>query len=119
MADNAVRSSRDWLGSPPTSLIAWWLPQAAILATAFVPVPVRTAVWVIALTWMGRACMLNARRYRRTHCPFTGPFYLAMIIPVLALGLVAYVGMLVLGAFIVLGDKMIWWATERAWGKFS
>lgn len=36
MADNAVQGSRDWLSSPPTSLVAWWLPQTAILATLFV-----------------------------------------------------------------------------------
>ena len=121
MADNTVRSSRDWLSSPPSSLVAWWLPQAAIVATLFVPVPVRTAFWLIALTWMGTACILNARSCRRTHCRFTGPFYLATIIPVLALSFVAYDfwWWLVLGAFIVLGDKVIWWATERAWGKFS
>jgi hypothetical protein len=121
MADDAVQSSRDWLSSPRTNLVAWWIPQAAILAGLFVPVPVRTAVWVIALTWMGTACILNARRCRRTHCRFTGPFYLAMIIPLLTLGLVSYSvpAWLVLGAFIIFGDKVIWWATERAWGKFS
>src|SRR5216684_2346875 len=37
------------------------LPQAAILAALFVPVPVRTVVWIIALLWMGTACILNAR----------------------------------------------------------
>ncbi len=121
MADIAVRSSRDWLSSPAASLVAWWLPQGAILATIFASVPVRTAVWVIALTWMGTARFLNARRCRRTHCRFTGPFYFAMIIPVLVLGIVpdGVWRWLVLGTFITLGDKMIWWATEWAWGKFS
>jgi hypothetical protein len=28
-------------------------------------------------------------------------------------------GWLGLGVFILGGSKMIWWATERAWGKFS
>jgi hypothetical protein len=123
MANDIVDSSRDWLRSPRTSLLAWWIPQAAILAGLFAPVPVRTAVWITALIWMGAACILNAKRCGRTHCRFTGPYYLAMVIPVLALGLgVISLGLsawVVLGVVIILGGKIIWWATERAWGKFS
>ena len=119
--NDSTKRSRDWLLTPRTSLMAWWIPQAAILAGLIVPVPARTAIWIIALIWMGTACILNAQRCGRTHCRFTGPFYLAMIFPVLALGLVSYSlsGWLVLGASIVVADKFIWWATERAWGKFS
>jgi hypothetical protein len=123
MANDIVHSSRDWLRSPHTSLLAWWIPQAAILAGLFAPVAVRTAIWIIALSWMGTACVLNAKRCGRTHCWFTGPYYLAMIIPVLALGLgVISLGLsawVVLGVVIILGGKTIWWTTERAWGKFS
>jgi hypothetical protein len=123
MANDIVHSSRDWLRSPHTSLLAWWIPQAAILAGLFAPVAVRTAIWIIALSWMGTACVLNAKRCGRTHCRFTGPYYLAMIIPVLALGLgVTSLGLsawVVLGVVIILGGKIIWWTTERAWGKFS
>jgi hypothetical protein len=123
MANDIVHSSRDWLRSPHTSLLAWWIPQAAILAGLFASVPVRTAVWITALIWMGAACILNAKRCGRTHCRFTGPYYLAMVIPVLALGLGIISGGLyawiVLGVVIILGGKIIWWATERAWGKFS
>jgi hypothetical protein len=123
MANDIVHSSRDWLRSPHTSLLAWWIPQAAILAGLFAPVAVRTAIWIIALSWMGTACVLNAKRCGRTHCRFTGPYYLAMIIPVLALGLgVISLGLsawVVLGVVIILGGKTIWWTTERAWGKFS
>jgi hypothetical protein len=123
MANDIVHSSRDWLRSPHTSLLAWWIPQAAILAGLFAPVAVRTAIWIIALSWMGTACVLNAKRCGRTHCRFTGPYYLAIIIPVLALGLgVISLGLsawVVLGVVIILGGKTIWWTTERAWGKFS
>jgi hypothetical protein len=83
----------------------------------------RTVIWVVALAWMGTACFLNARRCGRTHCRFTGPYYLAMIVPVLTLGLgvisAGSYAWVVLGVVIVLGDKIVWWATERAWGKFS
>jgi Ca2+/Na+ antiporter len=46
---------------------------------------VASAVWIIALIWMGSACILNARRCGRTHCRYTGPYYLVMIVPVLLL----------------------------------
>jgi hypothetical protein len=120
MAGSLAQSSRDWLSSSRISLLAWWLPQAAILTGLFLAAPVRSAIWVLALAWMGTACILNARRCGRMHCRFTGPFYLAMIVPVLLLSLISssLLWWLALAAFILIADKIIWWATERAWGKF-
>ncbi len=116
-------STRDWLRSPRTSLLAWWVPYGAIIATLFAPVPVRATIWTVALVWMGVACILNARRCGRTHCRYTGPYYLAMIVPVMALGVglvtVGIFGWVCLGVIILGGSGLIWWATERAWGKFS
>src|SRR3984893_4192366 len=86
MANETVQNARDWLRTPRNNLFAWWIPQAAIVAGLFVPVPARAATWVVALLWMGAACILNARRCGRTHCRYTGPYYLAMIAPVLVLG---------------------------------
>src|SRR6266498_558348 len=85
MTNAPIQTSRDWLGSVHTSLLAWWMPKVAILAGLLVPVSVRAVIWIIALIWMGTACILNARRCNRTHCRYTGPYYLAMIVPVLAL----------------------------------
>ncbi len=123
MASDTVQRSRDWLRSPRTNLLAWWIPQAAILAGLFVSAPVRSVIWIIALAWMGTACLLNALRCGRTHCRYTGPYYLAMIAPVLVLasgpisaGFYAWLG---LGLLILAGSKIIWWTTERAWGRFS
>jgi hypothetical protein len=121
MTKVTIQRERDWLSSPLTSSLAWWVPEAAIMAGLLIQVPVRTTIWVIALAWIGTACILNARRCGRTHCRFTGPFYLAMIFPVLVLGFSSY-GLLpwiVLCAVIIVGGKVIWWRTERAWGKFS
>jgi len=118
-----TQTSRDWLGSVHTSLLAWWIPKAAILAGLFVPVSARALIWVIALIWMGTACILNARRCNRTHCRYTGPYYIAMIAPVLVLGTgivsAGIYGWTSLGLFILGGSGLIWWATERMWGKFS
>ena len=116
-------TSRDWLSSKRTNLLAWWIPLAVILAGFFVPVSLRTAGWVIALGWMGAACMLNARRCNRTHCRYTGPYYLIMIVPVTVLGAglvpAGMVGWFSLGVITIGGSGLIWWATERTWGKFS
>jgi len=122
MASNSVRSSRDWLRSPHASLLAWGIPCTAIIASLFAPVPIRTAIWITALIWMGTACLLNAKRCGRTHCRYTGLYYLAMIAPVVLLGSGVVSGgifawLLVAGA-ILLGSILLWWATERAWGKF-
>ncbi len=123
MANDTIQPSNDWLGGTRTNVLAWWVPQAAIVVGLLVPVPVRTAIWIIALIWMGTACILNAKRCGRTHCRYTGPYYLVMIAPVLVLASslvsVDFYGWLVLGVLILAGSKIIWWATEQAWGKFS
>jgi hypothetical protein len=123
MVNEIVQSSRDWLSSPRTNALAWWIPKAAVVVALFIPWPARTGIWIIALVWMGTACILNSRRCGRTHCHYTGPYYLAMIAPVLALASgvisVGFYGWLALAVLILGGSMTIWWATERAWGKFS
>lgn len=122
MTDGTARSASDWTGSARTYGLVWGLPVVVMLVGLLLDVPTRTALWTVALAWKGMACILNARRCRRTHCRFTGPYYLAMILPVLALGSgVVPAGIhawLALGLLIVGGSKLIWWATECAWGKF-
>src|SRR5262245_364847 len=115
MAGDAAQASRDWLRSPHAHLAAWWIPKIALLASLIVPASIRAAVWIAALAWMGTACLLNARRCQRTHCRFTGPYYLAMIAPVLlfASGAVSvgFYAWLTLGVVILAGGGIIWWAT--------
>src|SRR5258708_9368908 len=123
MPNAPAQASRDWLGSVHTSLLAWWMLKAAILAGLLVPVSVRALIWIVALIWMGAACILNARRCNRTHCRYTGPYYLAMIVPVVVLGMGAVsagiYGWIFLGVLIVGGSGLIWWAPERPWVEFS
>ena len=123
MTNAPTQTARDWLGSVHTSLLAWWTPNAAILAGLLVPGSVRALIWIVALIWMAAACILNARRCNRTHCRYTGPYYLAMIAPVVVLGMgvvsAGIYGWISLGVLIVGGSGLIWWATERTWGKFS
>ena len=118
-----AKTAADWAGNTRANILAWWLPKGAIIAALFAPLPVRVATWIVALAWMGTACIVNARRCGRTHCRYTGPYYLVMIAPVvlLAFGLITlnFSSWLAMAALIVFGGWIIWWATERAWGKFS
>src|SRR5258708_23082230 len=119
MTNALTQTSRDWLGSVHTSLLAWWMPKAAILAGLFVPVSFRAVIWIIALIWMGTACILNARRCNRTHCRYTGPYYLALIAPVLVFGIVSagiYKWMF-FALPILCGSLLIWAAPRPAWGE--
>jgi hypothetical protein len=72
--------SRDFLSSPLLSFALFWLPAIAIVVTgtSYFTVGWRTAVWTIALTIMGAACIANAARCGRIHCYITGPFFLLM-----------------------------------------
>ena len=74
-----AEASRDWLASRSSNLLAWWFPHVGLLVGLFVPIPVRVAIWSVALLWMGTACILNSRRCGRTHCRYTGPYYVAML----------------------------------------
>ena len=122
MVKVAERRPNDWLGNVYTNLFAWWLPKGEIVAALFAAVPLRAAIWTVALLWMGGACILNAKRCGRVHCRYTGPYYLAMSMPVilLATGIVpaGFYSWLVLALLILSGGWFIRWATERTWGKY-
>ena len=121
MSCDCADPSRDWLASASSSALAWWIPHIAILGGLFAATPIRVVIWVVALGWMGTACILNSRRCGRLHCRYTGPFYLIMIVPVLVFGW-ATLGIyqwITLGVLILASSRLIWWATESAWGKFS
>ena len=121
MANDIVQNSRDWLSSPRTHASVWGIPKAAIVAALFIPPPVRTGVWIVALVWMSTACILNSRRCGRTHCRYTGPYYLAMIAPALmfASGIISvnFYAWPTLAVLILGGSTIVWWATERGVGK--
>ena len=122
MSETAEQRRNDWLARTYTNVRAWWVPKIAIVAALSIAVPLRVSVWIIALLWMGMACLLNAWRCGRTHCRYTGPFYLAMILPVVVLGfdqgLASIYAWLALALLIVCGGWVIRWKTEQAWGRY-
>ena len=121
-ATDDPQRSQDWAGSLRGYLIAWGVPSLILIGAAFVEPAPRALVWAGVLAWMGAGCLLNARRCGRTHCRYTGPYYLLMIVPValLGAGVVSFGAWAwwVLGAMILLGAKVIWLATEGLWGKY-
>ena len=113
---------KDWAVSLGGYLIAWGIPSVILIAAGVLDPAQRAIIWAGVLVWMGAGCLLNAKRCGRTHCRYTGPYYLLMIVPVVLLGAEvvsfgawAWWG---LGAMILLGIKIIWLATEVMWGKY-
>ena len=116
-------AQNDWAANLRSYLSFWGLPKAAIIVSAFAPLPLRTVVWTAALAWMGSACIINSRRCGRLHCRYTAPFYLILILPVLFFGAGvlesgAYTW-ITLGGLSVFGGYLITWVTESAWGRYE
>lgn len=113
---------RDWLTRRRSFALAWGLPGLALVGSLFVEPPLRTVIWCLSLLWMGAACTANAFRCGRTHCYFTGPFFLFMACLTLLYGF----GMLEFGAQgwtwlglgLVVGTAALWWLPEQLWGRF-
>ena len=80
----------DW-ASGLRGCLTWGIPAALLVMS---PVQYFVIVWPIVLTFMGLACLLNARRCGRIHCYVTGPFFLLLAL----IGLLYGLGMVPLGA---------------------
>jgi len=114
---------RDWAGNRLTLAAIWGMPAAAMLLALLLEPVARAVVWTVMLAWMGWACLQNARRCGRTHCRYTGPFFLAMAVLVVAYatGIVPLGDRpwLILGMLTVAGNVLIWWGSERLLGTYS
>jgi hypothetical protein len=114
---------RDWAGKGPTLVAIWGIPAAAMLLALLLEPGARAVVWTAMLAWMGWACLQNARRCGRTHCRYTGPFFLAMAVLVVAYAAgVVPLGnhpWLMLGILTVAGNALIWWGSERLLGTYT
>ena len=114
---------RDWVSSSRSYLAAWGVPTAIMLIAVFLDPTSRTVIWAAALAWMGIACIANASRCGRTHCYFTGRFFLLMAGAVLLHGFeilwLGDYGWWWLGVTLVsVGYGALWYLPERLWGKF-
>ena len=111
---------RDWAARNVSWMVGWGLPAIALAVGAFTD----TEMWIWApmLTWMGVACLLNARRCGRMHCHFTGPFFLVMALASLLFGLgvlpLGAEGWAWLGGAVVVGWLSLRTTPERLWGRY-
>lgn len=112
----------DWASGIKVFLLVWGLPIGAMILSILLEPFARTVIWIAALAWMGGACLLNARRCGRTHCYYTGPFFLFMTIPVALHGFdvlsFGIEGWRWLGVAIGVGNGGIWYLTEKLWGRY-
>ena len=116
------KSKRDLLGSTLGAALAWWLPIGAMVLAIPLPDGPKMGIWLLALVWMGSACLFNARRCGRVHCRYTGPFLLAMTLPVLGHGTrlvpLGEDGWRWLGIATGGGTMAIWGLSERLMGRY-
>ena len=116
-------AKRDWAGNGLTLALVWGIPATVMVLALLLEPWLRAVVWTAMLAWMGSACLHNARRCGRTHCRYTGPFFLAMAVLVVlhATGMVPLGDQpwLILGILIAAGNALIWWGSERLLGTYS
>ncbi len=122
MAEANGHGRKDWVSDPRGFALAWGVPIAALIGAIFLdPVP-KTVTWVVALVWMGAACIANATRCGRTHCYVTGPFFLIMAVAALLHGFeivgLGPGGWRWLGLATGVGGGLLWCLPEMTWGKF-
>lgn len=113
---------KDWAGDLATLALMWGFPTATMFASLLLEPMLRAAIWVVMLTWMGGACIVNARRCGRTHCYYTGPFFLFMAVIVLAyaggMAPLGSHGWAIIGLTTIAGTGVVWWASEGLLGTF-
>jgi hypothetical protein len=120
---DARAARKDWAGKRSSLAGLWGIPAAVMLAALLLEPGFRAVAWSAVLVWMGGACIANARRCKRTHCRFTGPFYLLMAAVVVAYATdvlpMGEQGWAILGVATIAGTVVLWWGSERIWGTFS
>ncbi|HBP87623.1 MAG TPA: hypothetical protein PKK23_14790 [Nitrospirales bacterium] len=123
MPNREFCESKDWISDSYTYALLWGLPGALLIVGVFVDPFTRTVMWSGALLWKGVACFANAARCGRTHCYFTGPYFLLLAIVTFLHGFrivdLGANGWIWLGLAIMGGTGFLWVVTERVWGKFA
>ena len=122
MSEASLPAKNDWVGNYRSYALAWGLPTAALIAAIWIAPPAKTLIWTAALVWMGAACLGNARRCGRTHCFYTGPFFLVMAVVTLLHGFqivpLGADGWNWIGTAIGVGGGGLWCLTEHILGKY-
>jgi len=122
MPSSECCESKDWVSDSRTYAVLWGLPGVILIVGIFLDPFTRMMMWTGALLWKGVACMANAARCGRTHCYFTGPYFLLLAVGTVLHGFrivdLGVNGWIWLGLAIFAGGGFLWFFTERVWGKF-
>lgn len=121
--DEAGTARDDWASGGWKRWVAWHIPTVALVAAFFFDASTKTVIWPVALSWMGIACLLNARRCGRRHCFLSGPFFLVMGVVSLLHGSdivsLGDHGWSWLGVtLLALGYGLLWKLPEYLWGTY-
>jgi hypothetical protein len=118
---SSTRRNADWTRGI-RGCLTWGIPIAILLISPAINTRYLVILWPVLLTFMGVACLLNARRCKRTHCYVTGPFFLLLA----GIALLYGVGMLPLGAHgwstlalgLVIGSVTLCCGSEWIFGRY-
>jgi hypothetical protein len=103
-------------------LLIWCLPIPILVASAWIGGRYLVVVWPTLLTWMGAACLLNARRCHRLHCYLTGPYFLLLALTALLYGLgvvpLGSRGWSMLSVALVVGGPFLVYVPEWILGRY-
>jgi hypothetical protein len=103
-------------------LLIWCLPLAGLLISNQGGGLVQIVAWPTLLTWMGIACLLNARGCRRLHCYLTGPFFLLLAVISLLHGLgtvpLGTRGWSTLSLVLLIGGLFLFYVPEWLLGRY-
>jgi len=116
-------TSKDWVANKGRFFAAWGLPAVLIVITGLSPLPLMAIgiVWFAALTWMGLACLKNARQCGRMHCFFSGPYFLISAALSLVSGMqwMPFLSFNNLGLFLLIGSPLVTVLPEVFWGTYK
>ena len=118
---SSTRRDADWTRGI-RGCLRWGIPIAILLISPAISTRYLVILWPVLLTIMGVACLMNARRCKRTHCYVTGPFFLLLA----GIALLYGVGALPLGAqgwstlslALVIGSVVLYCGSEWILGRY-
>tara|TARA_A100001391_G_C5082736_1_gene280314 strand:+ start:3769 stop:4170 length:402 start_codon:yes stop_codon:yes gene_type:complete len=123
MSVKCETNTDDWVANQGRLVFTWGLPATLMVITGLIqPAPwLIGVVWASALSWMGFACLINARQCGRMHCFFSGPFFLLGAIMALATAMQWIEAMTfnTLGVFLLIGTPLFCVLPEVFWGTYK
>lgn len=123
MTEKCETNPPDWVANKGLFIFSWGLPAILMLITGVMQLaPLITGIiWAGALSWMGLACLKNARQCGRIHCYFSGPYFLVSAAVALAIGLqwIQVVSFNGFSLFLLVGTPLVCVLPEVVWGTYK